>query len=445
MKFSFRKLLYGGITAVLALSLVGCAATKDSAAPAKSGGDQKPAGGEQKKETINFVYWAAAGGEEKGFKDLIADFEAINPDIKINPQQFPSGNNEYYTKIQTQIAGNESPDVFRVQYQKIGEFASQNALLDVTDLFGKDKDKFNPSLLTAVTLDGKMYGLPHHTDTLAVFYNKSMLDKLGIKPPEKIEDAWTWEQFLDVAKKIQEQKLAPYGIAFNWKDTSAYRSLPFFFQNGASLLTDDLKKGNVETPEAIETLKFLQTMFKNHMSQGNSMKGSDDSALLFTSGKAGMVINGNWMIPKWEKEMKDGDWGITFMPKKKSAASDLGGNALAIPANTKHREAAKKFLTFMGEKENMKKFVEQGLFLPSRTDIEGKFNYAIKDPAQMNKFIEQSKTVPQAAAKTVTLTSFAKINKALADGLEGLFMQGISPEETAKTLNGQINQILSEK
>jgi multiple sugar transport system substrate-binding protein len=439
MRTYFKRWAWGALTVVLGgTMLVGCAAGSKQAA----GGGEKQDG----KETIEFDYWASAGGEEEAFKQLIADFEAKNPNIKVNAQQLPPPNSaDYYTKIQTRIGANDAPDVFRIQYQKIGEFASKKALLDVTDVFAKEKDNFNKSLLTAVTFNDKIYGLPHHTDTIAVFYNKTYLDKLGIKPPQKIQDAWTWDQLIQVAKKIQDQKLAPYGIAYNWSATSAYRALPFFFQNGASLLTDDLKKGNVETPEAIETLTFLQNMFKNHMSQGNSMKGKEDVNLLFTSGKVGLLINGNWMMPKWEKEMKDYEWGVTFMPVKKSAASDLGGNALAIPANTKHAEAAKKFLAFMGEKENMKKFVEKGLFLPARTDIQGPFNFQLKDPALMNIFIEQSKTVPQGLAETVTQPQFSKINQALADALEGLFVQGVTPQETAKSLQEKINEIISNK
>lgn len=446
METTFRNLVYGGLIAVLSAAvLTGCAAEKTT--PPQSSGDPNNDGqtaGSQ--ETIEFVYWASAGGEEEGFKNLVADFEAKHPEIKVNAQQVPPPNQgDYYTKIQTRIAGNSAPDVFRVQYQKIGEFASQDALLDVSETFAKDKENFNQSLLTAVTFKDKIYGLPHHTDTLAVFYNKTYLDKLGIKAPEKIEEAWTWEQLLEVAKKLQDEKLATYGIASNWTASSAYRTLPYFFQNGAALVTEDLTKGNIDTPEAIETFTFLQTMFKNHMSQGNSMKGTDDYNLLFTTGKAGLLINGNWMIPRWEKEMKEYEWGVTFMPRKKSMASDLGGNALTIPVNSKHPEAAKKFLAFMGEKENMKKFVEKGLFLPGRTDVEGPFNYSIKDPAIMNKFIEQSKTVPKAMANTVTLTSFAKLNQALADSLEGLFAQGVSPEQTAQTLNKKVNDILSGK
>lgn len=424
---------------IFSFILAGCAGTNEEASNSKDSGEKSG------QTTIEFVYWAAAGGEEKGFNDLVAEFEEQNPDIKVKKSQVPPPNQgDYYTKLQTRMGGNDSPDVFRVQYQKIGEFASKGALLDLTDILEKDKDKFNSSLLTAVTYEGKIYGLPHHTDTLAVFYNKTYLDELGIKAPETLEDAWTWEELSDIAKKIKEKGLAPNGLASNTSASSAYRTLPFFFQNGASLLTDDLKKSNVTTPEAIETLTYLQTMYTNYMSKGNSMKGSDDATMLFTSGNAGLLINGNWMIPKFESDMKDYEWGVTYMPVKEAAASDLGGNGLAIPENSKQADAAKKFVTFMGEKENMKKFVEQGLFLPGRTDVTGPFKYAIEKPEMMELFIEQSQTVPENLAKTVTTPEFSKINQALGDSIEELYTQGKSPEAVAKELEEKINDILAE-
>ncbi|WP_053362785.1 sugar ABC transporter substrate-binding protein [Bacillus sp. FJAT-27251] len=422
---------------LLIFILSGCAGSSE-----ESSASGEP-GKESGKTTIEFVYWAAAGGEEKGFNDLVAKFEEENPDIKVKKSQVPPPNQgDYYTKLQTRMGGNDAPDVFRVQYQKIGEFASKGALLDITETMGKDKSNFNPSLLTAVTFKDKIFGLPHHTDTLAVFYNKTYLDELGIKAPEALEDAWTWEELADVAKQIKEKGLAPNGLASNTTASSAYRTLPFFFQNGASLLTEDLKKANVTTPEAIETLTFLQDTYKNYMSKGNSMKGSDDATMLFTSGNAGLLINGNWMIPKFESDMKDYEWGVTYMPAKKTAASDLGGNGLAIPANSKQAEAAKKFVAFMGEKENMKTFVEQGLFLPSRTDITGPFEYEIEDPGMMELFIEQSQTVPEELAQTVTTPEFSKINQALGDSIEELYTQGKTPEQVAKELEAKINSIL---
>lgn len=408
-----------------------CAAPKE-----ETGGDVNG------KETIEFVYWASAPGEEKAFEELVKKFEEKYPTIKVNANLVPPPNSgDYYSKIQTRFAAGDAPDIFRTQYQKFGEYASQGALLEVTDIIEGEKDHYTPSLLTAVSYDDKIYGLPHHTDTIAVFYNKNYLDELGIEAPTKLEDAWTWEEFFEIGKKIKEQGLAKNGIGMAWNATSAYRSLPFFSQNGASLLSEDLSTATVNTKEAIETFSFLKKMYKETMSPGNSLKSSDDYNMLFTSGNVGMLINGNWMIPKFESDMKDFEFGVTYMPVNESASSDLGGNGLAISKDTEHADAAKKFLSFMGEKENMKLFVEQGLFLPSRNDISD-FNYQIENPEMMNVFIEQATTIPEQQAKTATSTKFSSINLALADALDELFTSDVTPEKVANDLEKKINDII---
>src|SRR5690606_15988764 len=117
------NVLYGLTFIVVAALVAGCAATGEGDSPTTGSEQQK----ENSTETIEFVYWAAAGGEEEGFKNLIAQFEAEHPDIKVDAQQVPPpGESDYYTKVQTRILGEDAPDVFRVQYQKIGEFASED-------------------------------------------------------------------------------------------------------------------------------------------------------------------------------------------------------------------------------------------------------------------------------------------------------------------------------
>jgi ABC-type glycerol-3-phosphate transport system substrate-binding protein len=409
-----------------------------------AGSQEETGGSTDGKETIEFLYWASASGEENAFADLIEKFEAENPTIKVKASLVPPpSSGEYYSKLQTRFAAGDAPDIFRTQYQKFGEFSSKGALLDVSDVFETDKDQYNKSLMTAVSYDGKIYGLPHHTDTIAVFYNKTYLDELGIKAPDKLEDAWTWDEFFEIGKKIKEKGLSKNGIAVAWSATSAYRSIPFFSQHGASLLTADLKNGNIDTKEGIETFSFLKKMYKETMSPGNSLKSSDDYNMLFTSGNVGMLINGNWMIPKFESDMKDFEFGVTYMPVNENASSDLGGNGLAVAVDTKHAEAAKKFLSFMGDKENMRSFVEQGLFLPGRTDI-ADFDYQLKDPKMMDVFINQAATISEHQAKVVTSTKFSSINLALADSLDELFTSNVSADKVAKDLNKKINEIVKE-
>jgi len=79
-----RKMMTGVVTFAMAGALLaGCAQERSGGTPS-SGSTNQSAGANKEKETIEFVYWAGAGGEEEAFRDLVAKFEAEHPDIKVN-------------------------------------------------------------------------------------------------------------------------------------------------------------------------------------------------------------------------------------------------------------------------------------------------------------------------------------------------------------------------
>ncbi len=65
------------------------------------------------------------------------------------------------------------------------------------------------------------------------------------------------------------------------------------------------------------------------------------------TGTTGMVINGNWLAATYDQSMTEYNYGVTYMPRDKAAASDMGGNALAVLNKAKNPEQALKFIQFM--------------------------------------------------------------------------------------------------
>ena len=395
--------------------------------------------------TINFSYWANAGGEAGAVDSLVAKFEEQNPDIKVNKQ---GGDfKDYYTKLETRIAGNDAPDVTRLQFQQVGRYSSNGVLLDITKkLPAGYGDDFLPSLWNAVTYKDAVYALPQHTDTLAVYYNKDYFEKLGLKAPEKLDDAWTWDQFLDIAKQLKDKGGAKYGFAYNWTKGNGYRWIPMLYQHGGALLTDDLSSSLIDSPEALKALTVAQSFFKDGLvPAGTSVKGTEDLNNLFATGTVGMLITGNWVAPTFDKNMTSYKYGITYMPREKAMASDLGGNVLAVLEKAKNPDAALKFIEFMTSEENMRFFVEKGIFLPARKSITAdKLAYAVKQPELMKVFVEQATTVPANMAKAVTSPKMSKINLVLADELELLFTQGKDAAEVQKALKEGIDAALKD-
>jgi multiple sugar transport system substrate-binding protein len=74
---------------------------------------------------------------------------------------------QLYQLVDMRLAGRQAPDIFRIQYQQVGRYASAHALVDLTlHLDQGYASQFGPAFWQAVTFQDKQFALPHHTDTL---------------------------------------------------------------------------------------------------------------------------------------------------------------------------------------------------------------------------------------------------------------------------------------
>ena len=114
LRTSRRRVLGLGTTALTGLAVGGCA-----------GGDSTVNG----KTVVTFLNWEETKGQPLG--EAIAAFEKKNPDIQVEIQPTISGSG-YDTKMRTALAGNNPPDIFRINDDYIPEFAANGALLDLS-------------------------------------------------------------------------------------------------------------------------------------------------------------------------------------------------------------------------------------------------------------------------------------------------------------------------
>jgi hypothetical protein len=61
-----------------------------------------------------------------------------------------------------------------------------------------------------------LYGVPHHTDVSAIVYNKDLFRSAGIGAlPDRLEDAWSWDEFLDVARRLRDAGLDVFYVDYS--------------------------------------------------------------------------------------------------------------------------------------------------------------------------------------------------------------------------------------
>ena len=421
----FLKVGGGSLAGAYVLGLAGC-----------GGGTQSGSG------QLTFQTWASTSGEQKGFRGLVERFEKKNPDASVKLEIVPG--EQQYAKLDTRLAAGEGPDLARMQYQAVGRYSSQGALVDLSEyLPGGYEDGFTPAFWQAVQYEGAPYALPHHTDTFAVFYNTKMFDDVGIQVPGSLEASWTWDEFMQVAEQVKSEGDAKYPFAMNWQTAgAAYRWMSFLYQHGGRLLNDDLKGPAIDSPEGVETIAWNQSWFQDDMvPPSTSIKSTEPIENLFSNGTIAMMLQGDWLIPYLEDNM-EADWDVTYMIRDEEMASDMGGNVVGVTKDSDNAELAAEFVKFIASEEQMAQFCIDAQFIPVRKAlVEQGLDYTMR-PEQMQVFVEQSATVPTEMAREQTLPDFNKINQVLADELELAFKSGQAPETTAKNISDGIKESL---
>ena len=174
------------------------------------------------------VWWVHDGmHQEDGSEQWIAEFDAkTGIDLELDFID----NNEYTKKLELAYASDTVPDTFDLNGETLGNYAAQGAIADLTDLVHESGlyDKVDKNLWDALTVNGKIYGVPRETPSAIVTYvRKDWLDRLGMDVPT------TYDEFIEMLTRFKNEIpecTAPY-TAPGLKSTQA---LPEFYQGATA-------------------------------------------------------------------------------------------------------------------------------------------------------------------------------------------------------------------
>lgn len=444
MGLSRRELLLGGASLGAAAGLSGCAGLTRPSGEQTAGGGSSSGG----PATLTFVNWSG-DAEKVAFDALLKRFTAENPDITIKTDTVPY--DSVQTNLDSRFQAGSPPDLFRVSYIDIGQYTSQDVLLDVSGTFDQARiDEFEPGLWQSIVYDGKPYGVPHQIDTTAILYRLDAFEAAKItNVPQTVEDAWTWEEFADASRKLKavvKGKQTPF--IYDWQSAGAYRWLSWLFQAGGRLLGDDLKAPAIDSPEGRKALDFTQSFFtEGWVAKNSSTKSSTYPDGVFIAGSVAMAFAGDFLVPFIEtnvsKSKNKFEYGSMPMPRDVASASDLGGNAIVAAKDGKNTEAAAKFLAFCVQENQQRTFCEATGQLPTLKSLtSAKLDFEVR-PDLMEAFVQQAKTIAPEQVAQVTVPQFGKLNIALRDELDQAFLRGRSADETIAALSTAVERAAS--
>lgn len=345
-----------------------------------------------KEVTLRYVLWDYSMSPE--YKETIEAFEAKNPDIKIEVVDVAA--KDYIDKLTIMLSAGEDVDVFAIKDMPgYSNFVARKWLEPLNAYM--EKDGLDPAiysgLMDEIKIDGNYYGLPFRSDAWILYYNKEIFDKAGVAYPT---NDMTWQEFREKAKAITSgsgnNKI--YGAYIHiWKALAMNLGV----QQGEYTLADgeyDFLAPGYEL--------YLGMMYedKSVMAYGEAVTSSAHYRTQFQAGKTGMIYMGTWNIGQMISDGKAGKhnikWGIVkspHWPGQESGTAIATVTPLGINADSDKKEAAWKFIKFVGGEEGAKIYAKHGVLPALKTgDVLGVYTNADGFPKNAKAALETSAT-----------------------------------------------------
>jgi Bacterial extracellular solute-binding protein/Oxidoreductase family, NAD-binding Rossmann fold len=224
---------------------------------------------EDKAVELKFTFWGSPF-EKQAIEKAVASFNASHPNIHVTAQHTPY--EAYGEKLSAMLAAGAPPDVAYLDFAQAFPFADGGKIMDLTSYFAKQPRDQSVLETSFYRFDHgkKLMGTGLATGIVLLYYNKSLFDAAKLPyPPAKAEEAWTWNKFIEVAKKLTKDrngndatspkfdpdKIETYGASIP-QDWWSY--LTFIYSNGGQFANQEGTELLLNRPEAVEVLQALQ-------------------------------------------------------------------------------------------------------------------------------------------------------------------------------------------
>jgi multiple sugar transport system substrate-binding protein len=321
-------------------------------------------------QAVEIEYWQYVfDARVQAMDQLIADFEAANPDITVKHTTFPYA--DYQTRVVAAKAAGQGPDVVQLFYGWLDNFVAGELVQPLSqEMFPHDEieAEFFP-IVTAMKRGGEYYGLPTAVRSLALFYNKALFEEAGLdpeNPPATIEEMVAAAEA--TTKRDGGGNITSAGMTLDMagQDHQWWREV-LVRQFGGAPYNEDYTDVTYDDEHGAEALKFytdLQLVQK--VGQAGFM---DEGQAAFRAGLAAMTIDGTFRLGSFNT-IDTFEWGVTELPANseglRSNYASYWANGIGAFAEGEELAAAEKFLTYLTSEEAMELWLEVVGELPAR-------------------------------------------------------------------------------
>jgi len=309
------------------------------------------------------------GIESEIMDSIVTSFEAKYPDITVERETKTLDDLKLVLKMS--LESGTGPDIMQVNQGEadMGAMAQAGLLVSTNEAAQENnwKANFSDSTLKAMGYKKDYYGIATTAEVVGFFYNKALMDKLGLTLPK------TFTELETLLQKTKQAGFTPinFGNLDGWTGIHEWSAIQHVYTTRTQL--DAMMSGDKgsfwnseENKKAAET---LQKWVRNgYFTKDFSAIGYDDSASIFMQGNSLLFLTGNWMMGEL-LENSPFEVGFILMPANDpSKLKAIGGPGIpfVVSKKSKNIDAAIKFLDFLASEETAKLWAEN-MMLPAQS------------------------------------------------------------------------------
>ena len=298
-----------------------------------------------------------------------------------------------YPQLTAQVAARDPPDVVTMHSGVISDYAAKGLLEPVEPYLqeaGIAPSSFTDASLRAVTIGGRIYGLPWDTHGGLYHVNTRLFRQAGLMDGEKPRMPTSADELLAHARQFKQRTGKPYLIQSLVGDPAYQtRNIYTYLMAQDAIIFPDPSHIRLRTPEARRIVEFFRRI--NVEKLGTQNQDTPAAIASFMNGEGGIYPTGTWMIGQFEQEAKTPgrplheSYAVLPYPRLWGRqASFVSGHVWVVPKRERtpaQRKALSGFFRFMaghnfdwvrtGHLPAFKKDIETPRFaaLPYRQDI----------------------------------------------------------------------------
>lgn len=263
--------------------------------------------------------------------------------VTIEQQSVPAA--QVMTKALRMASSKSLPDIVQFDASEMPTFADAGGLVDLRTL-GLTTEDVPEGIVGFGSYKGTYYGAARSVNTLALFYNKDVLDEAGVQVPT------TWDELRETAKKLTQGKRYGLALSAGGAEDGVFQFTPFMWSNGGD-------ETDLDSPQVVGALDYWKALIQDGSLSKSTVNWTQaDVNDQFMAGNAAMMINGPWQVETLNTK-KSLHWEIAQIPVPETGAESvgpLGGAVLTVP-NTgdaeRERTAGRIVGCLAGEKEQL--------------------------------------------------------------------------------------------